>query len=88
VFISRRTYVTRNSKTTGWATRYEVPSGTMMGFFLIAVASRPALGTTHPPSYPMSTGSWMWPLTSILVPSLRMRGDISPLSHTFSWCGA
>jgi len=30
-------------------TRVHFPAGAMMGFFLFAIASRPALGLTEPP---------------------------------------
>jgi len=45
------TYSThRGDMTTDWTTGVQFPAGAMMGVFLFAAASIPALGPTHPPA--------------------------------------
>jgi len=69
-----------------------------VGFILLAVASRLALGPTQPPSqwvlgggsFPGDKAAGVVKLTSHfhLVPRLRMRGYIPPFPNMPSWRGA
>jgi len=82
---------------TSWTTGVLFPRGAIMGFFLIATASRLVLGPTQPsiqfvrrlfPTGVKAAGGVKLTTHLHLVPRLRMRGYIHPLPHTSSWGGA
>jgi hypothetical protein len=61
-------------------------SGSGRDLYLIAIASRPAVGPTHPVQW-VTGGLSLGKAHLYLVPKLRMRGDIPPFHHMSSWLG-
>jgi hypothetical protein len=58
----------------GWTTGVQLLAGEMMGFFLFAIVSRPALGPTQPPI------QWILRALSLGIKQPACEADHSPLS--------